>query len=344
MPFRSRTSLASGTGSSTKQDERRDSRLSVEKLTTGIALSPLSREQNGLPHPVTQRTTPSLSSARRKKKTRIEVGPKAGLRVHWDRFLRKIGTGTAPSSSSAFDDSIGESNGSNRPRSGVPEDVDAPLDEVVVDREWADEVRTSTGSHSEQGASPEKSGGSNHLGGTNTDRESLAIHAEGFWGSCPPLIWLRWRLWPFLLGFFYTRFLDEKSEEQYNKENWFLRKVRTPVSRIPALSHRAQNLAMWSALFYILNWTLATAFTPKPLPLPDIIFYYCIMPCLTFPLVILVAFDWPRDRPILYQVVLSCSTWSWGIYQLIFMRLCNFYLPDVPGRYQCNGKDFLATF
>ena len=53
----------------------------------------------------------------------------------------------------------------------------------------------------------------------------------------------------------------------------------------------------------------------------------------------------PRDRPMLYQTFLSISTWSWGIYQLVFMRLCNYYLgADHPGIYQCQGKDFLATF
>jgi osomolarity two-component system, sensor histidine kinase SLN1 len=231
MPFRSRTSLASGTGSSTKQDERPVSSLSVEKLGA-IALSPLSKEEQGLPRPVTQRTASSLTSGRRKKKTRIDDSARgSGLRVHWDRFLRKMGTGTAPSSSSAVEESIGGSSVSNRRRGDIPDDANTPVDEVVVDREWGDELKESSATHSDMGNSPEKSGGSNHLGGTNTDRESLAIHADGFWGSCMPLVWLRWRLWPFLLGFFYTRFLDEKSEEHYNKENWFLRKARCTVLR-----------------------------------------------------------------------------------------------------------------
>ncbi|KIP07109.1 hypothetical protein PHLGIDRAFT_71543 [Phlebiopsis gigantea 11061_1 CR5-6] len=306
MPFRSRTSLASGTGSSTKQDDRHISSLSVEKLSNTIALSPLSPNPEGLPLPATQR---SLSfSAHRKKKTRIDASAKVPLRVHWERFMRRMGTGTAPSSASNFDDSTGDSNGSKGVRSVVPEDPDAPLDEVVVEREWADAVDASLDTRSDPGISPDKSGGSNHLGGTNTDHDSFTVHADGFWGSCVPLIWIRWRVWPFLLGFFWTRFLDEKSEEHYNKENWYLRK----------------NLAVWSALFYILNWTLATAFNPQPFPLPDIIFYYCVMPVLTFPLIILVIYDWPRDRNITYQIALSISTWSWGVYQLVFIRLCDY--------------------
>lgn len=198
---------------------------SVEKITASVALSPLSRHEPGLPVPATH-STPSLASVRRKKKTRIDGSAKSKLHEYWDRFRRRISSGTEPSSSSAFDDSTGDSSGYGRTRS-VREDPDAVLDEVVVDREWGEEPRTSSTTHSDHGASPEKSGGSNHLGGTNTDHDSVAVHAEGFWGSCTPLVWIRWRIWPGLVGFFYTRFLDEKSEEHYNKENWFLRKVRT---------------------------------------------------------------------------------------------------------------------
>lgn len=229
MPFRSRTSLAS---SSTKQEHERppSPAFSVENGSTTIALTPMSRSpcDKGLPTPVTQRVTASL--ARRKKRTRIDDNARMkGLRAYWEHFLRKMGSGTAPSSSSAFDDSTGEGSSSNRAKAAaaaLQEEEDAPLDDVVVDREWADDVKTSSTTHSEQGQSPDKSGGSGQLGGTNTDQDSVAVRADGFWGSCLPLIWLRWRLWPFLLGFFCTRFLDEKSEEHYSKENWFLRKVR----------------------------------------------------------------------------------------------------------------------
>lgn len=120
--------------------------------------------------------------------------------------------------------------------------------------------------------------------------------------------------------------------------------MQVPTTTAHCVLTLLQNLAVWSALFYILNWVLATAFTPKPAPLPDIIFYYAVMPLFTFPLLILVILDWPRDRPITYELFLSFSTWSWGIYQLVFMRLCNFYLPTHPGIYSCQDKDFLATF
>ena len=152
-----------------------------------------------------------------------------GLRVHWDRFVRKLGSGTAPSTSSNLEESVGESSGYPRSRQEQPayaaDAADERVDEVVVDREWSDEIKSSSVTHSDHGGSPEKSG-SNHLGGTNTDRDSFAVRPEGFWGMSRVLIFLRWRLWPLALTFFWTRFLDEKSEMHYNKENWFLRKVR----------------------------------------------------------------------------------------------------------------------
>lgn len=37
-----------------------------------------------------------------------------------------------------------------------------------------------------------------------------------------------------------------------------------------------KNLAIWSASFYILNWTLAIALIPKPVVLPDQVFYYAV--------------------------------------------------------------------
>ncbi|KAI0701496.1 hypothetical protein BC835DRAFT_213923 [Cytidiella melzeri] len=331
MPFRSRTSLASGTGSSTKLNSfngRPVSQLSMEKTVPDSTEVKAGEGENldapGLPPPVLQAV--SLSS--RKKKARIDTGINKNLRVHWDRLFRKMANGTAPSSSSAFDGSTtGESSGHHRPV-GQVEDVDEEVDEVVVDREWADELKGTSATHSEHGGTPERGAGSNMMGGTNTDRESLAIHADGFWAWCTPLIWLRWRLWPLVLGFFYTRFIDQKSEEHYCKENWFMRK----------------SLAMWSACFYILNWTLAVVVVPRPATLPDIIFYYALMPVATFPLVVMVMFDFPRDRPILYQVVLGLSTWAWGVYQVIFIHICNYYHQDVPGLYPCQGKDFLSTF
>lgn len=182
---------------------------------------------------------------------------------------------------------------------------------------------------SEQEGSPKKSD-SHAVGGTTTDHESLAIHADGFWALCLPLIILRWRVWPFIVDFFSLRFFDEKAEAHYSKEHWFMRKA----------------LALWASVFLIINWVLSTIFVPGPRVLADEIFFYGIAPALTFPILFMVMWDFPRDRPTLYQIVLNVSVWSWPLYQVLFIYLCGFYThADTKSwLFSCGNRDFLATF
>ncbi|KAK7685740.1 hypothetical protein QCA50_011086 [Cerrena zonata] len=328
MPFRSRTSLASGTGSSIRPsfaEKRRyssadDEMLSDSEKQYSNARSPLRQEaltMTELPTPVSA----SSSKGRPKKNTRI----REGLRIYWARFRRRLGSGTAPSTSSAMDDSAGESSGpSSRtaPVAVIPDDADDSVDAVVVDREWSDEIKSSSVTHSEHGGSPDKSGGSHPVGGTNTDRDSFVQH-DGFW----PWIYLRWRLYPSVYRFFNTRFMDDDSERHYRRENWFLRK----------------NIAIWSAIFYIVNWALAVAFIPRPVVAADQAFYYAVAPVLSFPVFFMILWDWPRDHPIFYQIWVGLSTWQWGLYNLIFIYLCGHYDQE-HSRFTCGGKDFLTLF
>jgi osomolarity two-component system sensor histidine kinase SLN1 len=139
------------------------------------------------------------------------------------------------------------------PPPGQPDDE---VDEVVVDRLWFDEQNNP--STETESLAPIEKYGDNPTGGTNTDRESLAV-VEGFWAKSTPLIILRWRIWPALLGFFRLRFIDDKSEAHYSKEAWFFRKT----------------LALFCSLFFIGNWVLGTRLpSPTCQSLPDKIFYY----------------------------------------------------------------------
>ena len=47
----------------------------------------------------------------------------------------------------------------------------------------------------------------------------------------------------------------------------------------------------------------------------------------------MILWDWPRDRPIFYQIWLGVSTWQWGLYNLIFMYVF-FAPPDVEAAAQ----------
>lgn len=179
-----------------------------------------------LPMPVSSPSSSGSKRRRSKKSARIEPEPRPTLRVHWARFKRHLGTGTAPSSSSVIggDESTAGESTYYRNRSGAgPDDEKGEVDEVVVDREWIHDLKSSIISPSEL---PEGMGGeaSYAPGGTATDHDSTAYHS-GVWGLAMPLLLLRYRLWPMLVNFFCTKFFDEKSESHYKKENWFMKKV-----------------------------------------------------------------------------------------------------------------------
>lgn len=212
---------------------------------------------------------------RPKKTIRIDGG--RGIRVYWARFCRRLGTGNSPSTSSLVD---GSAQGSN---DGLPSDTqgvcqgedDAEVDEVVVDRNWSDEVKSSV-SLSEQDISPD----SHHpIAGPNTDRDSVGLHTGGFGGLCTPLVILRWRLFPAVVGFFSSKFPNQKSELRYVRENWFVRKVRRQnwafhISTSHTFYLWSQPLAMWSSLFLVINWAVNAALVPGPVLLIDKIYVY----------------------------------------------------------------------
>jgi len=177
-----------------------------------------------LPPPVV-----ALAATHDKQKKAIRLDVSRGLRVHWARFRRRLGPGTSLSTSSLVEDSAPGSNvGHHCDHQGECEcEEDTEVDEVVVDRSWSDEIKSSV-SLSEQDVSLDKPGGINLNAGSSTDRDSVAPHTRGFWGLCTPLIILRWRVFPAIFEFFSPKFLNQKSELHYVKENWFMRKVCHP--------------------------------------------------------------------------------------------------------------------
>lgn len=169
---------------------------------------------NSLPPPVVQSIASSSHSRRLRKKT-VRV---AGLSVHWARFKKRMGTVAAPSSSSAIGESAAENSYVRKMDTGVAD----YLDEVVVDRSWTEEIKSSV-SHSDHNGSPEKSGGSHQPNQGTSDHESVVY--DGFWASSTILAILRWRTWPFILEIFSSRFVDEKSEKHYAQVRFFAFKV-----------------------------------------------------------------------------------------------------------------------
>jgi osomolarity two-component system, sensor histidine kinase SLN1 len=226
-----------------------------------------------LPPPVVQYLSAGGRDAGRgKRRTRIKESATRGLQVQWQRLMRRFGAGPMPSGSSADVDteSLGEAHGYYKPERRRLEEMDH-VDEVVVDREWGEDVRTSS-VHSAHG---EKSTSGPHGQTLGSDADSVAALHDDAHGTHPIMAYLRYRLWAAVMGFFVTQFMDEKSEDQYRKENWFLRKVRvTQCMRVARVQQPWQNLALWSTGFFILNWVLSVIFIPKPVTLADKIFHY----------------------------------------------------------------------
>jgi len=178
--------------------------------TTAIDLS--------LPPPVLQSSTSSSHIRRLRKKTaRVN-----GLSVHWVRFKRRMGTGTAPSSSSFIGESAAEHSYIRKIETTETPDY---LDEVVVDRSWTEEIKSSV-SHSDHGGSPEKLGGSHQPNQGTSDYDSVVY--DGFWNSMTILAVLRWRIWPLIMEIFSSRFVDEKSEQHYAQVSSLILSLRLP--------------------------------------------------------------------------------------------------------------------
>ena len=201
--------------------------VGMSSLTNGIT-----NQQNGsstmskpvTPHPpedVLPAPVQQGADSERKHKKTARIG--GGLRVHWVSLRKRIGTATAPSTSESM---IGDSSaaGSSNTHSRPPDDESEEVDEIVVDRTWSEEIKSSV-AQSEVGAaaSPEKSN-SHQPADNSLDHDSLE-HYEGFWASSSPLVFLRWRLWPMVTEFFTGKLFDEKAEDHYRNENWFVRKV-----------------------------------------------------------------------------------------------------------------------
>ncbi len=69
----------------------------------------------------------------------------------------------------------------------------------------------------------------------------------------------------------------------------------------------------------MVNWAFGVGFVPRPITLADQIFLYGVALVLSFAIPPMVIYDWPRDRNIIYQVVLVFAIWVWAIYQILFM-------------------------
>lgn len=159
-----------------------------------------------LPPPVLYNSGGQSISSRRNRRKSARI---SSLAVHWARFKKRLATGPAPSSSSVVEGSAAESIFTRRLQCYQD---DEEVNEVVVDRAWSEDIKSSV-TNSDLVGSPDKTGSQLNHGAS--DSESVVY--EGFWSRNQMLIFLRWRVWPYLVKIFNSRFLDDKSEEHYSQ-------------------------------------------------------------------------------------------------------------------------------
>jgi osomolarity two-component system, sensor histidine kinase SLN1 len=166
-----------------------------------------------LPVPVLQSNV--ISTVRRRGR---RFSPFQSLSGLWTMFVKRLGTRTVPSTSSArASESHHDHICPNR------EDDDDEVDDIIVDRMWSDGFKTSD-LQSDHGGSPEKSSGSQRGSHRPPSIETFQF-PNGFWTTCFPLTLIRFRIWPAVVNFFNSKFSDAESETQYQTENWYIRKV-----------------------------------------------------------------------------------------------------------------------
>ncbi|CAA7265140.1 unnamed protein product [Cyclocybe aegerita] len=284
-----------------------------------------------LPPPVLQSCAASTATRKARRKP-ARVG---GLTVHWARFKKRIGTGTAPSSSSHIGESAAETGYSRRMEMAL--EANDLVDEVVVDRVWTEEIKSSV-THSDNGLSPEKSGGSHQQNHGASDHDSLTY--EGRWRWWTPFAIIRYRTWPLLMEIFSSRFVDEKSEQHYAQLCSCI-SLSDPCALLRMLGTLVYEEILGSVGLSMAHHELgAWVEFPKPHPTMRSNSAIQIAPVMSIPVVFMVMYDWPRDRPYVYQVFLLVSIWCWSFYQVIYILSCGYYSLHP----NCGSRDFLSTF
>jgi osomolarity two-component system, sensor histidine kinase SLN1 len=206
-----------------------------------------SEEAEQLPPPATSVRTASVV-----KKTTFDTG----VRVHWARFKKRIGNGSAPSESLLEGETTTESSSrrwgpgpfpTSAHYSNAPDD-DEEVDEIVVDSNILMEGAKSVTQGSEPGISAEKSGNGSATHGTHaTDRDSFNQDTGGWLDRSAFLSAIRYRFWPIVHQFFFTKFYEPSVETHYQKEAYY----------------QTKSLRMWGGMFIILNWVLVCILIPR---------------------------------------------------------------------------------
>ncbi|KAH7105908.1 hypothetical protein BKA62DRAFT_344375 [Auriculariales sp. MPI-PUGE-AT-0066] len=305
--------------SDTTKRTDKDTALPLVNLTTR------STSHDGLPEPALASSTRKDDSRRRL--LHFQVQERSQLRELWDAFHKRISTSTQHGCTADLERNIlpptlRESIDVGRQRrgsvvTGLPPDFenerlaalpdDTPVDIVVVDRDWQQAWRSSS---DPLYPSPEKAHNgseSGHAGSLKAGTASEIDQARDV-GRDGSGLW--YRVWS---SFWYTFIsfddFDNELERLYQQEDWNANKL----------------VAFISSLFLIVNWVIGCAMLSQPFQNIEILFYFVLGPIFSLSVPVMIAYDWPFTQPIIYQLWIAVSVWSWPIYQVLFMDLCGYY-------------------
>ncbi|BGP39590.1 hypothetical protein JCM10450v2_003558 [Rhodotorula kratochvilovae] len=267
----------------------------------------------------------------------VPPGTTNKLKVQWQKLKRRIGTGSAPSESlgdptNTTESDAGSSFAGNRRNAlnGMSADKaeeDELVDEVVVDQseEYDCWRRTTIPSQSAShrngtGTSP----GTGPVGTMPSDGSSLRQTAYEATGPFDAAFgFARYRVWPMLSRFFAPTYHDLSVEDSYQKECWF----------------NGKGSHIFGAMYLTFNWVLTVALLPKPWSTWNKASLWAIWPVLTVPLIVAAAFDVPRRRNTIWQILIFLAIWFPAIHNPVDQYQCGYY-SQTP---KCGTKDFMAT-
>ncbi|KAJ8079577.1 hypothetical protein PM082_011164 [Marasmius tenuissimus] len=273
----------------------------------------------GLPQPVTHSRS-KRGKTRCLQPTKLDLEEPSSRSSIWTRITEGVSRSTRPSTATtttrANSEAIERRGKSSDELHGDLDYGSDEIDEVVVDRLWSQPISVQSSTYGDESSADSES----------THKSIPGGREEPWMTSYNPLMVLRWRIWPSIRHFFFPRFSDPRVENEFQSEDWL-------QSKRPALV---------SSMFFIVNWILGVTLIQSPVVLGDEIYYYGLGPVLSIPLVLMCAYNWPRDHSMVYQCFLCVSAWSWSFYQVVFASLCGYGGGEIV--FTCGTKDFLNTF
>ncbi|CAK5283170.1 unnamed protein product [Mycena citricolor] len=194
------------------------------------------------------------------------------------------------------------------------------VDEVIVDRNWADCSETESILDTGDAVSSRKDASVGDVE-AQRDPESAA--------TAPSMLV---RLLSRFKQFYMPRFSDTEEERVYQREMW----------------GQSKRASLWASVFFVASAVSAVVHIESPVVLSDKIFYYGIGPAMSVPIIFFCAYDFPYNRSFFFQVFLAVSIWIWPIYETLYAYLCGAYTQNVTNpeshAFVCGSKNFLSTF